>query len=66
MISKESLEEYKTLYKKHFNKDLTDQEALESATKLLTLMKAVYKPITQADLDFIERRRRDGISGKGQ
>jgi len=30
LLPKEKLEEFKELYKKHFDKDLTDQEALEN------------------------------------
>lgn len=44
-ITDKELDKFKKLYKKHFNKDLTNQEALESATALLTLMKLIYKPI---------------------
>lgn len=59
MISKESLEKFKELYKKHFGKEISDQEALESATKLLTLVKAIYKPMTQEDFDRLQKRRRE-------
>lgn len=43
MISKEQLEKFKLIYKKEFNKEISDQEALEQATKLLRLMEIVYK-----------------------
>lgn len=45
MISKEKLDEYKALYKEHFNEDLSDQEALEQAINLVNLMKTIYRPI---------------------
>jgi hypothetical protein len=45
MISKEQLEKFKLIYKKEFNKEISDQEALEQATKLLRLMEIVYKPL---------------------
>ena len=45
MISKEQLDEFKKIYKKEFNKVISDQEALESATSLLNMIKAIYKPI---------------------
>jgi len=45
MISKEQLEKFKKIYKKEFNKDISDQDALESATSLLNMIKAIYKPI---------------------
>lgn len=59
MISKKSLEEFKRLYKKRFNEDLSDQVALEKATKLLNLMRAVYKPMTKEEYDKLQRRREE-------
>ncbi len=38
-----------------FNK-LSEQEILESATKLLTLVKIVYKPMTQKEFDLIQEK----------
>lgn len=45
MISKEQLEEFKRIHKKETGKNISDQEALDGATRLLNLMKAIYKPI---------------------
>lgn len=56
MVSDNALAEYKAIYKKQFGEDLSDQEALEQATKLLTLMKAVYRPIKKSDYeDYLKR-----------
>ena len=44
MISKESLEKFKELYKKEFGEELSDQVALDKATRLLNLHRAVYAP----------------------
>ena len=44
LITKEALEEYKKIYKNKTGEDLSDQEALESATKLLNIIQLVYKP----------------------
>ena len=59
MISKESLEELKTIWKKEFNEEISDEKALESATSLLTLMAAIYKPITKKDYDMLQKRRKE-------
>lgn len=59
MILEEMLQKFKELYKKHFNKDLTDQEALESATKLLRMVEIVYKPMTEADAARLKARKID-------
>ena len=59
MISKEKLEEFKNIYKKRFNKTLSDQDALEKGTKLLRLIEIVYKPITQKEYDAVQKRRKE-------
>ena len=59
MISQEALEKYKTIYRNKFGKDISDQDALEQAIKLLTLVKAVYKPMTVAEYDQIQKRREE-------
>ena len=43
------LEKYKTIYRKKFGKDISDDGALTQATKLVTLIKAVYKPMTKEE-----------------
>jgi len=42
MISRKSLEKFKKLYKERFKEELSDDEALRKATKLLNLYRAVY------------------------
>ena len=59
MISKEQLEEFKKIYKKEFGKDISDKEALESATKLMHLVEIVYKPMTQKEYDKVQKRREE-------
>lgn len=59
MISKERLQKFKQIYKKRFNKDLSDQEALEKATRLLRLVEIVYKPMTQEEYNALQKRREE-------
>jgi hypothetical protein len=49
MISEKELKKFKEIYKNRFGKDISDQEALKSATNLLNLMKLIYKPIPKHD-----------------
>ncbi len=49
MISEKALKEFKAIYKKKFDIELSDQDALESATKLLKLVEIIYKPITKEE-----------------
>jgi len=45
MLSKDALKEFKVIWRKEFGEDVSDEKATEQATKLLTLMNAVYEPI---------------------
>ena len=59
MISKEKLEKFKKIYKKRFSEDFPDQAALGKATKLLNLVKAVYRPMTKEEYDKVQKRREE-------
>lgn len=59
MISQEMLEKYKTIYQNKFGKAISDQEVLEQAAKLITLVKAVYKPMTKEEFKQLEKRRKE-------
>jgi len=45
MISKESLDEFKKIYKEEFGEEISNEEALEKAINLLNLFNAIYRPI---------------------
>lgn len=59
MIYKEELKEFKKIYKKRFGENLSDQVALEKATQLLNLVKAVYQPMTKEEYDKVQKRREE-------
>ena len=59
MISEERLKEFKKIYKKRFGKRLSGQDALEEATKLLNLVKIVYRPMTKKEYDKVQKRREE-------
>ena len=58
-LSKEAIKEFKKTYKKKFGENLSDQVALEKATKLLNLVKAVYQPITKEEYNKVQKRREE-------
>jgi len=58
MITPKALKKFKTIYKKEFNIDLSDQDASEKATKLLNLMKAVYRPILKDDYGKLQKPKK--------
>ena len=41
-LSKESIQEFKKIFKKKFGEDITDQEAMEHGTKLVEFVKLIY------------------------
>ena len=59
MISQEELEKIKAIYKKKSGNDLSDEDALEMATQLFTLVKAVYSPIPKEEDDTVQKRRKE-------
>ena len=56
MISKESLEKFKELYKKEFGEELSDQVVLDKATRLLNLYRAIYLPIVESEINKISKK----------
>jgi hypothetical protein len=51
MLSKKELEDFKTIWRKEFGTEISDQEATDQAINLLTLFNAVYKPIKSEWVD---------------
>lgn len=56
-ISTEQLEKFRTIYKDKFGIEITLSQALEEALPLLTLMKSIYRPMTQDDLKQVQAHR---------
>lgn len=45
MLSKQSVTEYQKIYKEKFDKDISSAEAEIQGTRLLRLMRLIYKPM---------------------
>lgn len=58
MIEEKYLKEYKRIYKQKTGKDISDQEALRQFTKLTTLVKNVYQPITKKDYEKFQKKEK--------
>lgn len=56
MISEEALEEFKAIYKKEYNKDISDEKALDLAINLLNIMNVVYRPIKKEWIKELEEK----------
>lgn len=51
VLSDENIIDFQNLYKEHFGKDLSREEAYEQGMKLLSLVSIVYRPMTTEDFE---------------
>lgn len=58
LLSDEQITKYQTLYKKNFGKEISREEAYERGAKLIRLIELVYKPMTEAEYQSLQERRR--------
>lgn len=47
------------MYKRHFNKDISKEEAYEKAIRLIEFVEVAYQPLTEEDLLRVEESRRE-------
>ena len=48
-VSKETIQEFREIYKRKEGKELSNKEALEIATNLLLVFDAIYRPILKKE-----------------
>ncbi|OGG39679.1 hypothetical protein A3A21_00040 [Candidatus Jorgensenbacteria bacterium RIFCSPLOWO2_01_FULL_45_25b] len=51
MTSDKALQEFKAIWKEEKGTEISDEQAMEEATQLLTLFDAIYKPIKKSWLN---------------
>lgn len=59
MISEEQIKTFQMLYKNRFGKDISQEEAYEQGVKLIRLIELIYKPMTEAEYQQLQKRRRE-------
>jgi len=59
MLSYEQITEFQTLYKNRFGKDISREEAYEQGAKLIRLVELIYKPMTEAEYQQLQKRRQE-------
>lgn len=57
MISQETLEKFKIIYKKRFGVELSNQDTLDKANRLLRIIEIIYKPMTAGNYEKLQKRR---------
>lgn len=50
---------FQALYKKRFGCDITAEDAAIKGAKLLRLMSLIYRPMTQAEFEAVQARRKE-------
>ena len=59
MLSDEQITKYQTLYKNRYGKEISREEAYEQGAKLIRLVELIYKPMTEAEYQQLQERRRE-------
>ncbi len=53
-LSKKAVEEYRSIYADVYGEELSNDEALQQAMRLLRLFKIIYKPIKRKELNNVK------------
>lgn len=64
MLPDEQIKQFQTLYKKHFGKEISREEAYEQGAKLLRLVELIYKPMTEDEYKQLQKRRKETEADK--
>ena len=59
MLSETQVQKFQELYRKRFGKEIGREEAYEKGVKLLRMMELVYAPMTEAELELVQKRRKE-------
>ena len=60
-LSDQDIASFQALYKSTFGKEISKENAYAQGIKLLRLMSAVYKPMTQGEHELVEKRRKETL-----
>ena len=58
-ISDVHIAEFQALYQKRFGREISKEDASVKGAKLLRLMSLVYRPMTQAEFEAVQTRRKE-------
>lgn len=61
VLSDEDIAKFQALYKSEFGMEISREDAYEKGVKLLRLMSAVYKPMTEKEYEAIKKHRKDTL-----
>ena len=52
------------LYKKHFGKEISQEEAYEKGANLIRLVELIYKPMTEDEYKQVQKRQKETETDK--
>lgn len=61
MISDDQIKSFQTLWRNRFGQDISRQEAYEKGVKLLRLVELTYEPMTEAEFELVQKRRKETV-----
>jgi len=64
MLSDEQIRKFQMLYKKHFGKEISQEEAYEKGAKLIRLVELIYKPMTEDEYKQVQKRQKETETDK--
>lgn len=59
LLSDTHILEFQEMYRNHFGKELSKEEAYDKAIKLIELVEIAYQPLTEEDLLKVEQSRKE-------
>ena len=57
MISDDQITQYQVIYKNHFGKEISREDALKQGTRLLQLVELVFKTMNEKEYQELRDRR---------
>jgi len=64
MLSDEQIRKFQMLYKKHFGKEISQEEAYEKGANLIRLVELIYKPMTEDEYKQVQKRQKETETDK--
>lgn len=57
-LTDKQIAKFQAIFKARFGKSISHAEAYDMGAKLVQMMQIIYKPMTKADYDRLQERRR--------
>jgi len=61
-LTDQQITKFQAIYKARFHKDIDRKKAYDMGIKLVRMMQIVYKPMTIADFEQLQERRKQTVN----